>query len=65
MEYLEIYDQEHSGEEDRFIAIGPVRRSIVLVVYTDRGEDVIRLISARRATSQEARLFWEQMEGMR
>ena len=26
VDYLEIYDAEHSRDEDRFIAIGPVRR---------------------------------------
>jgi len=33
--------------EDRFISIGPIRRGIVLVVWTERDEDTIRLISAR------------------
>jgi uncharacterized DUF497 family protein len=31
-DYLEIFDEEHSVDEDRFIAIGPIRRSLVLVV---------------------------------
>ena len=35
-DFLVIYDEAHSDEEDRFIAIGPVRAGIVLVVYTDR-----------------------------
>ena len=56
-EYLEIYDEEHSSEEDRFIAVGPIRRGIVLVVFTERQDDVIRIISARMATGREARLF--------
>jgi len=32
-DYLEIFDDAHSGEEDRFIAIGPIARGLVLVVY--------------------------------
>jgi hypothetical protein len=32
VDYLEIYDFEHSRDEDRFIAIGPVRRGLVVVV---------------------------------
>jgi len=56
-EYLEIYDVEHSEDEDRFIAIGPIRRGLVVVVYTERREDVVRIISARIATPSEARLF--------
>jgi hypothetical protein len=30
-DYLEIYDEEHSDEEDRFIAIGPTRAGVVVV----------------------------------
>jgi uncharacterized DUF497 family protein len=61
VDYLEVYDEEHSGDEDRFIAIGPVQRSLVVVVYTERLEDTIRIISARRATVSEARIFKRHM----
>ncbi|NOR90517.1 MAG: hypothetical protein GQ524_09715 [Anaerolineales bacterium] len=44
-DYLEIYDAEHSFDEDRFIAIGPIQRGLVLVVYTERLEETIRIIS--------------------
>ena len=57
VDYLEIYDFEHSRDEDRFIAIGPVRRGLVVVVYTERHEETVRIISARRATTSEARFF--------
>ncbi|MBV9493217.1 MAG: BrnT family toxin [Acidobacteria bacterium] len=55
--YLEIFDFEHSIAEDRFIAIGPIRRGMVLVVWTERDEDVLRIISARRATRNENELY--------
>ena len=55
--YLEIYDTEHSCEEDRFTAIGLVRRGLIVVVYTERQEDVVRIISARLATTSESHLF--------
>ena len=58
-DYLEIYDQGHSGDEDRFIAIGAIRRGVVVVIFTERQDDVIRLISARRATRREAELYRE------
>ena len=61
VDYLEIYDEEHSQDEDRFIAIGPVRRRVILVVYTERHEDVIRIISARESTKAEARIFGQYM----
>ena len=57
VDYLEIYDAEHSHEEDRFIAVGLVRRGLIVVVYTERQEDVVRIISARFATPRESRLF--------
>ena len=60
-DYLEIFDAEHSEDEDRFIAVGPTRRGILVVVWTDRGDDVVRIISVRRATHREAEWFRERM----
>src|SRR5580698_8781849 len=51
VEYLEIFDDAHSVDEDRFLAIGPIRRGLVLVVWTERDEHETRIISARWATS--------------
>jgi uncharacterized DUF497 family protein len=53
VDYLEIYDEEHSDKEDRFIAIGPIRRGVVVVAYTERDDDVLRILSARMATKTE------------
>jgi uncharacterized DUF497 family protein len=53
VDYLEIYDAEHSRDEDRFIAIG----RLVVVVYTERHKGTVRIISARRATTSEAQFF--------
>ena len=61
VEFLEIFDDEHSHDEDRFIAIGPVRRRVILVVYTERLEEAIRIVSARESTKAEARLFRQNM----
>jgi uncharacterized protein len=61
-DYLEIYDERHSDKEDRFIAIGAIRA--VVVVFTEVREDVIRIVSARKATKKEVRLFWEYMGGI-
>ena len=57
-EYIEMYDFEHSVDEDRFIAIGRVG-DIIFVVFTER-RDKIRLISARLATDAERRLYYDQ-----
>jgi len=57
--YLEIFDTDHSNIEDRFIAIGPIDRGIVYVVWTERVDDIIRIIGARFATKREQKLFGE------
>jgi uncharacterized DUF497 family protein len=54
--YLEIFDPKHSEFEDRFIAIGPIDRGVIVVVYTGREEDLIRIIGARMANKRE--LSW-------
>lgn len=56
--YIEMYDFEHSINEDRYIAIGMVD-DLLFVVFTERGER-IRLISARLATNSERRLYFAQ-----
>jgi uncharacterized protein len=60
-DYLEIFDEAHSDEEDRFIAIGPVTRGVVLVVWTERDEEELRIISARWATAAERELFFKYL----
>ena len=57
IDYLELFDERHSDDEERFIAIGPIARGIILVVWTERVEDTVRIISARLATKYEASLF--------
>ena len=61
--YVEIYDASHSQFEDRFIAIGPIRRGLVLVVWTEQIEDTVRMISARWATKTELALYHEYLAG--
>jgi uncharacterized DUF497 family protein len=62
-DYLEIYDEVNSTDEDRFIAVGPIARGIVVVVFTERLENVIRILSARMATRNEQdqyRSYWRE-----
>lgn len=63
--YLEIFDDTHSAEEDRFIAIGPIRRGLVLVVWTEPEEDIIRIVSARWATKREKAHFLSTLEQLK
>ena len=63
-DYLEIFDEAHSDEEDQFVAIGLIEKGLVLVVYTTRDDDeTIRLISARWATKRETDLFRNYIQG--
>ena len=53
------FDDEHSIYEDRFIAIGMSEKTNLLMVchcYRD-GDNVIRIISARKATKNEAAIY--------
>lgn len=58
--YIDFYDPDHSYDEQRYIIVGQSVQSRLLVVsYTERG-NVIRLISARRATRKERETYEER-----
>jgi uncharacterized protein len=55
---LRYFDSAHSESEDRFLLIGesePYR--VLLVVFCEKDESVIRIISARKATKKERRKY--------
>ena len=55
---LTISDPDHSVGEYRFLSIGRSTGGNLLVVsYTEKEENHIRIISARRATRQEQRQY--------
>lgn len=56
---LLIDDPDHSGEEDRFVLLGLSSALKLLVVcHCYRGEnEVIRIISARKALAKEAKFY--------
>jgi uncharacterized DUF497 family protein len=62
VDFLEIFDEAHSLVEERFWAIGRIRRGLVVVVYTEIDEDTVRIISARMATARERALYRARME---
>ena len=59
-EHSQIYDdEEHSDIEERFILIGYSKNTRLLIVchcYRN-GDDITRIISARKATSQERKKY--------
>jgi uncharacterized DUF497 family protein len=52
-------DDDHSDDEDRFVLLGVSGRLRILVVCHcyRQNEEVIRLISARKASAQERRQY--------
>ncbi len=64
---LTIPDDEHSNEEDRWVSLGVSSRlRILLVVHlwpeqSESGEEVIRIISARRANARERRDYEDRL----
>jgi uncharacterized DUF497 family protein len=61
-DFLEIFDEAHSEDEERLIAIGLLRSGVIVIVWTERHEDTIRIISARWATGRERLLYAKRME---
>lgn len=59
---LLISDPDHAPSEDRFVLLGMSARSRVLTVcHCDRGsDDVIRLISARKAGRHEREAYFRR-----
>ena len=54
---ITINDPKHSLNEQRYIDIGlSDKLRLLVVVYTERGNK-IRLISSRKATSQERKIY--------
>ncbi|MEM7078001.1 MAG: BrnT family toxin [Pseudomonadota bacterium] len=56
---VQFYDEEHSDIEDRFIMLGTSNSArLLIVVHCIREDgDVIRIISARKATSTESEFY--------
>ena len=56
---IEVVDDGHDYDEERFVIIGMVEGRILYVVYAER-KGVIRLISARSANRHEQEGYLEE-----
>ena len=56
---VQFYDEHHSEQEDRFIMLGlSIRSRILVVCHCERESgNVIRIISARKATKSERQYY--------
>ena len=53
-------DEQHSQDAERFLLLGRSSANRLLaVLFTDRGADMIRVLSARPATPRERRKYEE------
>ena len=50
---LVALDDREDYSEDRWIGIGMLKSRTVVVLYTEPGEDIIRIISLRKALTHE------------
>lgn len=48
--------------EERWIGIGWMRAFVAAIVYVERSEDLIRVVSARKATREESRSYVENFQ---
>ena len=63
--FFEKYDSAHSLEEDRFIGIGSVEGVLIVTIsYTDRN-GVTRIISARAATPNERKEYYDKINDIK
>ena len=55
----QFYDSENSDQEDRFLMLGKsVKSRMLIVVHCERDDgEIIRIISARKATAKERKFY--------
>lgn len=55
---LELFDQAQTEDEERFILLGlSTMPRLLIVVYCERDGNIVRIISARKATKKEIREY--------
>jgi len=60
---VERIDDRFDYGEVRVYAIGLVKGIEITVIYTDRGDDERRIISAWKAEPHERGYYWKKIEG--
>ena len=56
---IQFFDSDNSDNEDRFLLLGSsIQSRVLLICHCERESgDVIRIISARKATAKERKLY--------
>ena len=55
-----IEDQRFEYDETRYITFGLLKFRVIVVAHTD-DDEVIRIISARKATKNEEKLYFKEI----
>jgi len=60
---VQFFDDEHSGDEQRFLLLGmSTEARLLLVCHCERDAgNIIRIISARKATKRESTFYGSEM----
>lgn len=59
-QHVEIFDDKHSIDEERYIAIGYVENVPLFVVFTNVDDQTVKIISARKALKGEVNRYYFQ-----
>jgi uncharacterized protein len=57
--YVDFYDPDHSGDEERYLIVGASNRGRLLIVSYAERDGSTRLISAREVTRSEREVYEE------
>ena len=61
---ITFIDDRHDYHEQRFITLGTLGGRVVVVVHTVRGEEVIRIISMRKANEREKKIYYQRLKAL-
>jgi uncharacterized DUF497 family protein len=60
---IEFFDAKNSEKEERWILVGLSARShVLLVVFVEREEKLIRIVSARKAVKEEMNQYFSKVK---
>lgn len=60
---IEFLDEKNSDKEERWILVGLSARShVLLVVFVEREEKLIRIVSARKAVKEEVNQYFSKVK---
>ncbi|PHM07627.1 hypothetical protein CK516_25925 [Nostoc sp. 'Peltigera malacea cyanobiont' DB3992] len=59
---LVYLDEREDYGEERYLCIGLLNGRIVVVIYTEQGEEMVRIISLRKAVSHERKRYEQYLK---